>query len=163
MSFWLKLDRLITKAAIIISGVSLVIMMGAVVANVIGRIFFASPIFGMVEIVSLGGVFLISFAIGYTEKKRSHIVIRILVSRLPKRLRSLFAIVIFFLSLGILALMAWGGFWRALEDATTPGATTYVLHLNKAPFRFTWVVGCIVLFGFLLHHLLEALNEVRKK
>jgi TRAP-type C4-dicarboxylate transport system permease small subunit len=163
MSFWMKLDGLVTRAAIVICGVSLVIMMSAVVANVIGRLFFASPFFGTVEIVSLGGVFLISFAIGYTEKKRSHIVIRILVSRLSQRLQSLFIIVIFFFSLTILALLAWAGFGMALEDATTPGATTYVLHLNKGPFRFTWVAGCLVLFGFLLRHFLEALGQIRKK
>jgi TRAP-type C4-dicarboxylate transport system permease small subunit len=163
MSFWSKLDRSTTWVAIIVCGVSLVIMMSAVVANVIGRIFFALPIYGTVEIVSLGGVFLISFAIGYTERKQSHIVIRILFNRFPQRLQSLFTIVFLFLSLGIIALLAWGGFWIGLEDATTPGATTYVLHLNKAPFRFAWVLGCIVLFGFLFRHLLEGLNRMRKK
>jgi len=163
MSSGMKLDQWIGKGLIGVTGVSLVIMMAAVVANVIGRIFFAAPVFGTVEIVSLGGVFLISFAIGYTEQKRRHIVIEILVRKLPQWLQSLFAVVIIFFSLGMVALLVWGGFWIALEDATTPGATTYVLHLNKAPFRFAWVVGCIVLCGFLLRHFIEALHRVRKK
>jgi TRAP-type C4-dicarboxylate transport system permease small subunit len=163
MSFWLNLDRVTTRVAIVVSGASLIIMMAAVVANVVGRIFFASPIYGSVEIVGLGGVFLISFAVGYTEQKRTHIVIRILVNKLPQRLQSLFVVFILFFSLGIVALLAWGGFRIGLEDATTPGATTYVLHLNKAPFRFAWVLGCIVLFGFLLHHFIEALGQARKK
>ncbi|UCH21567.1 MAG: TRAP transporter small permease [Deltaproteobacteria bacterium] len=163
MSLWLKIDRWISKAVILIAGFCLVIMVAAVVVNVLGRGLFDAPIYGTVEIVSLGGLFVTSFAIGYTERKRGHIVIRIMVRRLPERLRSLFVAVSFFLSLCMVALLVWGGFWMAMDDATTPGATTYVLHLNKAPFRFTWVLGCIVLCGFLLHHLLEALDQVRKK
>lgn len=151
------------KTVIIIAGVCLVIMVGCVVANVIGRGLFEAPIYGTVEIVSLGGLFVISFAIGYTERKESHIVIRILVSRLPERIRSVLAAVSFFFTLCIVALLVWGGFWMAMDDATTPGATTYVLHLSKAPFRFTWVVGCLVLWGFLFHHFIEALGQVRKK
>lgn len=163
MSFWLKLGRLITKALIVVACVALIIMMAAVVANVIGRGFFKSPFYATVEIVSLAGVLLVSFAIGYTEWKRTHIVIRILVNRLPQRIQSLFAIISFFLSLGIVAMLVWSGFWVAMEDATTPGATTLVLHLNTAPFRAIWVAGCIVLCGFLLHHSLEALDQARKK
>jgi TRAP-type C4-dicarboxylate transport system permease small subunit len=134
-----------------------------VVLNVGGRGLFGSPILAAVEIVGLAGVFLISFAIGLTEKERSHIVVRMLLSRFPKRLQQLFAIFTFFLSLGTVVLLLWGGFLEAWELATTPGATTYVLHLERAPFAFVWVAGCIVLGGFLLYHLIEVLREVRKK
>jgi len=148
---------------IVVTSVALLITMVMVVLNVGGRGLFGSPILAAVEIVGLAGVFLISFAIGFTEKERSHIVVRMLLSRLPKRIQSLFAIFTFFLSLCAVALLVWGGFLEGWELATTPGATTYVLHLERAPFAFVWVAGCIVIGGFLLHHLLEVLVEVRKK
>ena len=163
MSFWLKLDRFVGKTVMLIAGVFLMVMTGAVVANVAGRGFFDAPIYGTVEIVSLSGLFVISFAIGYTERKRSHIVIKILVSRLPQRIQALLAAITLFFSICILAVAAWGGFWIGVEDAITPGATTYVLHLNKAPFRFAWVLGCVVLLGFLVQHFIEELKKVRKK
>jgi TRAP-type C4-dicarboxylate transport system permease small subunit len=163
MVFGLKFGRLITKLIIVVASVALLITMVMVVVNVGGRDFFAKPILGAVEIVGLAGVFLISFAIGFTEKERSHIVVRMLVSRLSKRLRLLFEIFTFSLSLGTVALLVWGGLVEAWELAHTRGATTNVLHLDRAPFAFVWVAGCIVFCGFLLHHLIEVLVEVRKK
>jgi len=148
---------------VVVTSVALLITMVMVVLNVGGRGLFASPILAAVEIVGLAGVFLISFAIGFTEKERSHIVVRMLVSRLPKRLRLLFSIFTFLLSVVAIALLVWGGFVEAWELANTVGATTYVLHLERAPFAFVWVAGCVVLGGFLLYHLIEVLVEVRKK
>lgn len=163
MVFRSKCGQWISKLVIIVASVALLITMVMVVLNVGGRDFFASPILATVEIVGLAGVFLISFALGFTEKERSHIVVRMVVNRLPKRLRLLFSIFTFFLSLGTVALLVWGGFLEAWELAHTPGATTYVLHLDRAPFVFVWVAGCIVFCGFLLNHLIEALVEVRKR
>ena len=163
MVFWSKCSRLIIKLMIVVTSVALLITMVMVVLNVGGRGLFGSPILAAVEIVGLAGVFLISFAIGFTEKERSHIVVKMLLSRLPKRLQQFFAIFTFCLSLGTVALLLWGGFVEAWELANTPGATTYVLHLERAPFAFVWVAGCIVIGGFLLYHLIEVLLEVRKK
>ena len=163
MSLKENVDRYAIKVIVFVAGVALMIMMGAVVVNVFGRTVFSRPLYGMVEIVSLAGVFCVSFAIGYTERNRSHIVIIILISRLPKRLRFIFTLVCYCFSLCMIALLAWGGFTMGFEDAITPGATTYVLHLNKAPFRFTWVLGCLMLGFFLLRNLIETLDQVRKK
>jgi TRAP-type C4-dicarboxylate transport system permease small subunit len=163
MVFWSKCGRFITKLMIVVASVALLITMVMVVLNVGGRGLFGSPILAAVEIVGLAGVFLISFGLGFTEKERSHIVVRMMVSRFPKRLQQLFAIFTLFLSLGTVALLLWGGFVEAWELANTVGATTYVLHLERAPFAFVWVAGCVVLGGFLLYHLIEVLLEVRKK
>jgi len=163
MVFWSKCGRLITKLMMVVTSVALLITMVMVVLNVGGRGLFGSPILATVEIVGLAGVFLVSFALGFTEKERSHIVVRMLLSRLPKRIQSFLAILTFFLSLVAVALLLWGGFLEAWELANTVGATTYVLHLERAPFAFVWVAGCIVLGGFLLYHLLEVLLEVKKK
>jgi TRAP-type C4-dicarboxylate transport system permease small subunit len=163
MSFWLWLGRRITMLVIFAASTALLITMGMVVVNVCSRGFFASPIMAAVEIVGLAGVLLISFAIVLTEREQAHIAVQMVTSRLPERLRLLFTVFTFFLSLAAVALLAWGGILEFWEDATTPGATTYVLRISRAPFRFIWVVGCILLFGFLLKHLIEALIRVRKK
>jgi TRAP-type C4-dicarboxylate transport system permease small subunit len=163
MTFWKKLDQWLVKLTSLASGIAIIIMMAVIVGNVLGRAFFSRPLYGMVEVVSLSGVLFLSLAIGYTERCRTHIAIVILTSKLPQWLRSIFAIASLSLSLCMVALLAWGGFSMGIEDATTPGATTYVFQLNKAPFRFTWVAGCLLLFGYLLHHLIEAVDQVRRK
>jgi TRAP-type C4-dicarboxylate transport system permease small subunit len=163
MALWSKFGQWITKLMIVITSVALLITMVMVVLNVARRGLFGTPILAAVEIVGLAGVFLISFAIGFTEKERSHIVVRMMLSRFPKRLQLFFDIFTLFLSLGTVALLLWGGFVEAWELANTPGATTYVLHLERAPFAFVWVAGCLVIGGFLLYHFIEMLREVRKK
>jgi len=163
MSFYLRLGQVITKVITVVASVALLIMTGIVTANVLGRALFRSPVLATVEIVSLSGVLLISFAIAFTERERAHIVVQILTSRLPQRLQALFAIVTFFLSLGIVALLAWGGILEGWEHVITPGSTTKILRLSNVPFLFTWVAGCIVFLGHLLSHLLEELGKGRKK
>jgi TRAP-type C4-dicarboxylate transport system permease small subunit len=163
MSIWLKLGQWITKLVVVAASVALLVTMAMVVVNVCGRGFFASPIMAAVEIVGLAGVLLISFAIVLTEREQAHIAVQMVVTRLRPQIQRLFTLFNFFLSLGAVALLVWGGVLEFWEDAITPGATTYVLRISRAPFRFIWVAGCIVLCGFLLKHLIEAFVKVRKR
>jgi len=163
MSLWFGIGRFINKIVIIIAGISLVVMMLVVVFNIFSRGFFSLPIMAAVEIVGLAGVFLISFAIGFTEHKNAHIIVRMMISRLPLKFRLPFNIFTILLSLCGVALLIWGGLLKAWEDTITPGATTYVLRLNRAPFKFTWLIGCIILLGFLLRHLFDILIKVKRK
>jgi TRAP-type C4-dicarboxylate transport system permease small subunit len=163
MSFWVKLGRLVTKIAGLVAILALLMMMAIVAANVIGRGLFASPILGTVEIVGLAGVFMISFAIGLTERDRAHITVMMMVSRLSPRLQSLFAIIGFFLCLVAVTLLAWGGALQILDAMIRPEMETPVLCVPKAPFVLVWVVGCVFIFGFLLKNLAEELVRIKKK
>jgi TRAP-type C4-dicarboxylate transport system permease small subunit len=163
MSFWLKAGQWITKGAIVIASAGLLITMVAIVLNVGGRFFFGSPLLGAVEIVGVGGVLLIPFALVITERNRAHIVVRMLVSRLSGRLQLLFASFAFILSLGAIVLLIWGGVLQILQAVVTPGSETPVLLIPKPPFLSVWVVGCLVLFGFLLKHLIEEWVKGRKQ
>jgi TRAP-type C4-dicarboxylate transport system permease small subunit len=154
---WLKFTA--KKAPLIISSISLVIMMLVVVVHVIGRNFFSSPLYGGVEIISLSGVILISFALGYTQLQKAHIAVEVLVSRLSNSLRMPIAIFVMVVNLVTVSLLIWGGidyFWDAIIKR---GSYTLVLHLPSAPFRFVWVLGCVALWGYFLHDLIELLRK----
>jgi TRAP-type C4-dicarboxylate transport system permease small subunit len=156
---WLKFAA--QKLPLIISSFSLLIMMLVVVVHVIGRNFFSSPLYGGVEIISLSGVILISFALGYTQLQKGHIVVEVLVSRLPGSLRTPFAIFARVVSLITVSLLVWGGidyFWDAIIK---PGSYTLVLHLPSAPFRFVWVLGCAAMWGYFLYDLIQILRKVK--
>jgi TRAP-type C4-dicarboxylate transport system permease small subunit len=136
-------------------------MMLVVVVHVIGRNFFSSPLYGGVEIISLSGVILISFALGYTQLQKGHIVVEVLVSRLPGSLRTPFAIFARVVSLITVSLLVWGGidyFWDAIIK---PGSYTLVLHLPSAPFRFVWILGCAAMWGYFLYDLIQILRKVK--
>jgi TRAP-type C4-dicarboxylate transport system permease small subunit len=137
--------------------------MVAVVLNVLGRGFFSSPLLGTVEIVGMAGLLLVPFAMVVTERNRAHIVIRMLISRFSQRLRSLFAIFTFILSLGAVALLVWGGVLQIWDSIVRPDMVTPVLRVPKAPLVSVLVVGCLFLFGYLLKHLIEELDKGRKK
>ena len=163
MSFWLKLGQWITKFGIIVASVGLLITMIAVVLNVGGRVFFASPLLGTVEIVGMAGLLLVPFALVLTERNRAHIVVRMLVSRLSQRLQILFTILAFILSLGTVALLVWGGVLQIWDSIVRPDMVTPVLRVPKAPLISILVAGCLFLFGILLKHLIDELVRVRKK
>jgi TRAP-type C4-dicarboxylate transport system permease small subunit len=163
MSFWVKLGQLVTKIAGLVTIAALLIMMAIVAANVIGRGLFASPILGTVEIVGLAGVFMISFAIGLAERDRAHITVMMLVGRLSPRLQSLFAVVGFFLCLGVVVILFWAGVLQIWDSIVRPDMVTPVLRIPTAPFISVWVVGCLFLFVFLLKHFIEELVRIRKK
>jgi TRAP-type C4-dicarboxylate transport system permease small subunit len=163
MSLGLKLGQLIIKLVFVIASVGLLITMVTVVLNVLGRGFFSSPLLGTVEIVGMAGLLLVPFAMVVTERNRAQIVVRMLVSRFSQRLQSLFVIFTFILSLVAVALLVWGGVLQIWDSIVRPDMVTPVLRIPKAPLVSVLVVGCLILFGILLKHLIEELVKGRKK
>ncbi len=138
-------------------------MMLVTVIHVFGRLFFDSPLYGGVEIISLSGIFLISFAIGYTQAERSHIIIEILTHRFSRRLQSFFAILSLFISFCAVTLLGWGAVLYTYDALVKRGSKTPILHLPAAPFRVILVIGCIVLLGYFVYHMIEAAEKLRGK
>jgi TRAP-type C4-dicarboxylate transport system permease small subunit len=154
---WLK--WMARRAPLIISSVSLVLMMLVVVVHVIGRNFFSSPLYGGVEIISLSGVFLIAFALGYTQLQKGHIAVEVLVSRLPRSLCAPLAVFVMVINLVTVSLLIWGAIDYFRDAVIKAGSYTLVLHLPSAPFRFVWVLGCVAFWGYYLHDLIQLLRK----
>jgi TRAP-type C4-dicarboxylate transport system permease small subunit len=151
------------KIPLLIASVALIVMMMVTVIHVIGRLFFDAPLYGGVELISLSGIFLISFAIGYTQAERSHIIIEILTHRLSKRLQSFFTILSLLISIGAVTILGWGAYLYTYDALIKRGSKTPILHLPAAPFRVILVIGCIVLLGYFINHLVEAVAILRRK
>jgi len=151
------------KIPLLISSIALILMMFVTVINVIGRMFFASPLYGGVELISLAGIFLIGFALSFTESERGHIVIEIMIRRLPQKLEIPFYILSVLITLVTLALVTWGAYVFAWDAVIKPGSLTPVLHWPAAPFKFSWVAGCILVWCYFAYHLVEAVIKLIKK
>ncbi len=141
---------------------AIVIMMTVVSLNVIGRAFFRAPLFGTVEIVELAGVIFVSCILAYTQFQRENITVNALIDVLPPRLRAITNCFTQFLSLAIIAALAWTGSVRAFEMLRV-GEITAIFRISQAPFRFVWVFGCIVLLVVLIAQFIESLIKVIKK
>jgi TRAP-type C4-dicarboxylate transport system permease small subunit len=163
MSSWMKTGRIITLASFILASLGMLVITGAIVINVLGRLFFSMPLLGMVEIVGMGGVFLIPFAIILAERDRTHIVVKIVTSFLPAILQSILTIITTILSITAIVLVAWGGVLQVWDALVRPDMVTFVLRAPMAPFIAITVIGFVILCGYLLQHLWEELIKAVKK
>jgi len=162
MTFRAKSIQYIIRMLSVIATLALMAMMGTVVGNVIGRIFFKSPILGTVEIAGLAGVILVAIAVGYAEREHRNVVVTVVASRFPPRTRAIADAFTLFLSLGAVAVLSWAILDSAFHAATT-GEFTETLAIKTAPFEFAWAIGALILCGFLLQHMIQALIRGIKK
>jgi TRAP-type C4-dicarboxylate transport system permease small subunit len=141
---------------------ALVLMVLVVVANVVGRYLFRKPVLGAVEMVGLLTVVLVFCVLAFTESKRAHIVVDIVVSRLRGRTKAILASVMCFLGAVFFIIMGWQGWDRMLSNLSPFVRTTGVLSIPFAPFMFIMAFGC-VLFGLeLLVHTFNNLESEEK-
>jgi len=157
-----KLNRFIVRVLLVIGAVAIIAMMGIIVGNVIGRIFFNSPIYGAVEICGLAGVVVVAMAAGFTQQERRNVIVDVAASRFPPRTRAIADTFTLFLSLGIVAILSWATFDSALRAAAT-GEYTQILGISPAPFEFIWAIGALILCFFLVQHVIEAAIKGVKK
>jgi TRAP-type C4-dicarboxylate transport system permease small subunit len=150
------------KVLLVVGAVALMVMMVIVVGNSVGRAFFRTPILGTIEIAGLAGVIVVAAAVGFTEREQRNVVVDVVANRFKPRMRALADALTLFLSLGAVAFM----FWAILKDALN-SVTTHEITLTTgvftAPFKFIWAIGVIILFLFLLQHMIEAVRKKGKR
>lgn len=139
------LDRYVTLLArwlFYIAGAGLVGMLLLIVADVIGIKLLSRPVPGGLELVSFFSVIAVAFAIGHTQILRGHVAVDFIVERFPRRAKLVIEVVMVFLSVAVLALMAWYSF----KYAGKLHATGEVSMTQKIPFYpFVYAMaGCFV-------------------
>ena len=132
-----------------------------VVSNVALRPF-GKPITPTYELVEIMAAAAISFAVLYATVERAHIVINILVSRLPQQVRAIFDSFTSFLGFGTWALLAIASAIYAWEQWLLIEITD-ILDIPYFPFRCVWVFAMAIMCLVLLIQLSEALTRVRRK
>ena len=141
---------------------ALMVMMLTVVANIVGRIFFRSPIMGTLEVAGFCGVIFVSAAIGLAQKERRNIYVDILVQRFTKPLRRITDSFTYLLSLVAIGFLCWAVADSTI-DAFIDNDVTLTLDIQTYPFRFIWTIGLIILIIFLIRHLYEFIKGGDKK
>jgi TRAP-type C4-dicarboxylate transport system permease small subunit len=106
MKFLEALNAYINKALVVLGGIAILALMTLATGNVVLRTFHL-PFRGTYEIVSFLGAVVIAFALGFTQKAKSNIVVDILSEKFPSALASVLdklaniVIMVFFL------IVAW--------------------------------------------------------
>lgn len=148
-----RLAALLRKALMIAGGVALAALTLLATANVGLRIFRA-PVSGTYEIVSFLGAVVTAGALGYTQKRKDHIVVDILSDRFPAPVKRVLDGVSHAVTLVLFSIVSWQTFaWgRRLMES---GELSETLKVPYYPFVFVVSLGFAVLSVTLLLDLLE--------
>lgn len=104
-----------SRALAYVAGITLLMMMFLVSADVTGRYVFTAPITGALEITEMLLVVSVFFSISYTETIGAHIRVRLLSSRLPDKWQNILNILGAVLGVFTCAFMIWKTFTYAAE------------------------------------------------
>jgi TRAP-type C4-dicarboxylate transport system permease small subunit len=155
------LDLMIDGLAWVGAG-ALALMVLIVVSNVVGRYLFRKPVLGAVEMVGLLTVVVVFCVLAFTESKGAHIVVDIIISRLPGRIKAIMASIMCFIGAVFFIVVGWQGGDLMWSNLFPDMRTTGVLSIPFAPFMFIMAFGCL-LFGLeLLVHSFSILTSEEK-
>ena len=148
-----KISDILNRCAGIIAGTILMFMILLTMGNIVLRRVWV-PIRGTYEIMGFAGAVITALAMGFTQKKREHIHVDILVSRFPRSVKKVvFAVnnavcTIFFL------VAAWFVGRRGMTLLET-GEVSETLRMVYYPFAFVVAFGCFLLAAMLFLDLLK--------
>ena len=122
---------------------SLFAMMCLTIMDVAGRSIFNKPVLGAYELTEFMILILIFSFLGYTQTKKSHISVDLLMF-IPEKFKIFIEIFNHLACLAIMILIVWMGFEKAFEMMGTRESSPN-LTVPSYPFVFFLVLGCAVL------------------
>jgi len=154
------LDRLnifLNRILMIIGGVAVLGLMSLATGNVILRFFFNAPYRGAYEVVGFLGAIVIAFALGYTQKRKGHIVVDILTERFPKRINRILDAINYFITMIFFAIVSWQIFVWGIKIAKS-GEVSETIKIIFHPFVYCVAIGFLVFSLTLLNDFLKSLQ-----
>jgi TRAP-type C4-dicarboxylate transport system permease small subunit len=143
-----KISRVLNEILIWIAGFFLVIMITLTCANIFLRIVWI-PVKGTFELMGFFGAVITAFALGYTQIKRGHIGIDIVVNQFSAKLQRVFHGANYVICMIFFGIAAWQiGKWA--NTLRTTGEVTETLRIIFYPFTYGVAFGCILLSFVLL-------------
>ena len=118
----------------------LLAMIGLTCANIFIRLVWF-PIRGTFELMGFCGALVTAFALGYTQLKRGHIAVDVLVDNFSARAKRGVTAVNSFLCAAFMASCAWQ-VWVKAETLRQTGEVTETLRIAYHPFVYGVAVGC---------------------
>ena len=148
-----RFSALLRKILMIAGGVSLLALTLLATMNVALRIF-RVPVGGAYEVVSFLGAIVTAGALGYTQKRKDHIVVDILTDRFPAPVKRALDRVSYALMLALFSVVSWQTFVYGKRLLQT-GERSETLKIAFYPFVFLVCLGFAVLALTIFLDLLE--------
>ncbi|UCF84779.1 MAG: TRAP transporter small permease [Desulfobacteraceae bacterium] len=143
MAFLDKLSKFLNQVIACIAGGFLVIMVLLTCANIFLRMVWI-PIKGTFELMGFFGAIVTAFALGYTQIKKGHIAVDVLISTFPKTVQNVMGIVNSVICMIFFAFATW----QISNYGTTlwkTGEMSETLRIIYYPFTYGVAFGCAAL------------------
>ncbi len=155
-----KISRVLNEILIWLAGVFLVTMILLTCANIFMRLVW-TPVKGTFELMGFFGAIVTAFALGYTQIKRGHIGIDLVVNRFSAKAQRILNGTNYFICMIFFAIAGWQiGRWATTLRQT--GEVTETLRIISYPFTYGVALACIILAFVLLVDLLKVLIEGKR-
>lgn len=137
---------------------SILLMMLSTVSSVTGRYLFNSPILGTVELNRTLLVFAVFFTLGYTQLRKQHIRVEMVLNRFPPMPRIVIDGLWLLMALVFMGLITYGSSIVAYKATLTGEYETGVINFPMWPGRIGLAIGCLALA---LQYLTEVIQTIR--
>ena len=138
-----KISGMLNKLLTLLGGIFLVGMIVLTCANILSRLVWV-PITGTFEMMGFFGAIVTAFALGYTQIKRGHIAVDVLVNSFSDKTKKVLSII----NNTICCLFFLLAAWQIAVKATTlmkTGEVTETLQVIYYPLTYAVAFGCLVL------------------
>ncbi len=135
-------------AFIFVAGSFMVAMILITCANIVSRLVWV-PLKGTFELMGFFGAVVTAFALGYTQAKKAHISVDILVNRFPKRVQKCINGINYVVCMIFFILAGWH-IAKLANTLRTSGEVTETLRIIYYPFTYGVALGCLLLSLVLL-------------
>ena len=155
-----RISHYLNQILICIAGLFLMAMIFLTCANVFSRLVWI-PISGSFELMGYFGAVLTAFALGYTQIRRGHIAVDVLVLRFSKKTQRILNGINHLICMVFFALVSW----QIAKYATTlwkTGEVTETLRIVYYPFTYGVAFGCATLSLVFLTDLLKSVFHEEK-
>jgi len=159
MGYLEKIDDFLNKILLIVGSVAVLCLMSLATVNVVLRFFFSAPYRGAYELVGFMGAIVIAFALGYTQKRKDHIVVDILTEKFPKRVNRALDGVNYFITTIFFVLVSWQVFVWGMKISKS-GEVSETLKIIFHPFIYSVSLGFAV---FSLTLIIDFLKNFQSK
>ena len=132
----------------LIAGAFMAAMILITCANIFLRIIWV-PIKGTFELMGFFGAVATAFVLGYTQLKKAHTSVDILVNGFSQRIRTVIDGINYFVCMTFFAVLGWQIF-RLATNIWKTGEVTETLRIVYYPFTYGVALGCFLLALVLL-------------
>ncbi len=150
-----RVNDFLNKILMVLGSVAVLLLMSIATVNAFLRIpFIKSTWRGAYEIVGFLGAIVIAFALGYTQKRKDHIVVDILTEKFPKKVNRVLDGVNYFITTIFFSIIAWQVFVWGMKISKS-GEVSETLKIIFHPFIYS------VSFGFAVFSLTLIIDFIK--